>query len=450
MTILLCFIVEETRYQTRFVSLESINSMCGINGVIDLNGFYAPKFIDQALKATQHRGYDGYGKTVAHHTHMLTKHKLGLVEPGKKESGNIAIGHIRYKTSGTVDLVSCQPFANERFALVHNGQIESDTIPDSKKLFHYFEKSSLKQEELFYLVSDIMKEVKGSYSCIVLVPGVGLLAFRDPQGIRPLLYHIDKKKIVITSENCGWANCIDLRPGECILFRLDGTKTIRQLADSNPHPCIFEYIYFAHPLSILNGISVQVLRRQLGTMLGQHIQNSFPALEIDYVVPVPQSACLGTQALAEQLHKPYRNVLMVTEDSSTRSFIQSSEEKREERIKRKFRLTSDIIKGKNVILSDDTIVRGNSSKHLVNLFREAGASKIIVCSLAPPVVHRNIYGIDVPNEDNLVACKDRPVHETIGADQVIYQPFDSLISLAEQYQTQFEQSMFIKHVKAND
>lgn len=418
--------------------------MCGINGVIDLNSFYAPKFIDQALKAIQHRGYDGYGKTIAHHTHMLTKHKLGLVEPGKKETGNIAIGHIRYKTSGSVELKSCQPFANEQFAIVHNGQIESDTTPDSLRLFHYFEKSSLKQEELFYIVSDIMKEVKGSYSCIVLVPGVGLLAFRDPQGIRPLLYHIDKKKIVITSENCGWANCIDIRPGECVLFRLDGTKTSRQLADPNPHPCVFEYIYFAHPLSILNGISVQVLRRQLGMMLGQHIQKTFPALEIDYIVPVPQSACLGTQALAEQLHKPYRNVLMVTEDRSTRSFIQSTPEKREQRVKRKFRLTSDIIKGKSVLLADDSIFRSTTSKHVVKLFKEAGARKIVFCSLAPPVVHRNIYGIDVPNEDQLVACKGQPVHELIGADQVIYQPFESLPLLSEQYQTAFEQSMFVK------
>lgn len=418
--------------------------MCGISGVLDLVGFYSPKYIDQSLKAIQHRGYDGFGKTVAHHTHMVTNRQLGLVEPGKNETGNLAIGHIRYKTSGSVSLESCQPMANDKFSLVHNGQIESNTVPDSLKLFDYFSKSSLKQEELFYIVSDIMRDVKGSYSCIVLIPGVGLLAFRDPQGIRPLLYHIDKKKIVITSENTGWANCIDIRPGECILFRLDGTKTSRQLSDPQPHPCVFEYIYFAHPLSIINGISVQVFRRQLGEMLGRHIQQTYPNLEIDYVCPVPQSACLGTQSLAEQLKLPYRNVLMVTADRSTRSFIQSDQKKREERVKRKFRLTSDIIRGKNILLCDDSIVRGCSSKHVVKLFKAAGAKTIVFCSLAPPIIRRNIYGIDVPDEKELVACKDIPVCEIIGADQIIYQPLDTLTGLSDQYKTEFEQSMFIK------
>ena len=412
--------------------------MCGICGIVSNNGSVF-RALHSEMCRIQHRGFDGHGFSLDAGQELQTHTFTGRVGSVDKEMpGMSGIGHVRYKTSGTCEVKQTQPFSNARVALVHNGQIESDTTPDSLYLFEQLANCQT-EAEVFAKVKSFHHTVKGAYACILQMAGVGLFVFRDPHGIRPLCYRRKKDLVVVSSENMGHMDFKDILPGSCMLFRLDGSKEMHAPPIQPFRPCVFEYIYFAHPTSTMNGIHVKTLRQQLGRALGIHILQSNPTFveKLDWVAPVPKSAVVGAQSLANALGKSYVDTLRTTQD---RSFILPTQAERELRVTRKFELLgTGLVQGKRILIVDDSIIRGTTMRFLIQLFREAGVQEISVASLSPPVKHQNRYGIDIPSEDTLLVNKG-DVRYQLGADHVFYLPIDRLMHLMPGIE--WEASMF--------
>ena len=443
--------------------------MCGIVGVISK----APvnQLIYDSLLLLQHRGQDAAG-IVTMQGHKCFMHKArGMVRDVFRTRnmralpGTVGLGQVRYPTAGNAySEEEAQPFyVNAPFGivLVHNGNLtnahalkaelidkdrrhintESDTEVLINILAHELERvargSTLTPEVVFDAVAAVHRRVKGSYAVVALIAGYGLLAFRDPFGIRPLIYGEaetpEGKSVIVASESValegtGHQVVRDVAPGEALFIDMDGKVHARQCAD-NPslNPCVFEYVYLARPDSVFDGISVYQARLNMGETLAQRLISTMPPSEIDVVIPIPESSRPSAMQLAQKIGKPYREGF-VKNRYVGRTFIMPGQSVRKKSVRQKLNAIGVEFKGRNVLLVDDSIVRGTTSKEIVQMAREAGANKVYMASAAPPVRFPNVYGIDMPTPEELIASGRtlEEIREFIGADALIYQDVDAM------------------------
>ena len=440
--------------------------MCGIVGVISK----APvnQLIYDALLLLQHRGQDAAGIVTMQGTKCFMHKARGMVRDVFRTRnmralpGTVGLGQVRYPTAGNAySEEEAQPFyVNAPFGivLVHNGNLtnapalkaelfeidrrhintESDTEVLINVLAHEIELAArdlpLTPDEVFKAVAAVHARVKGSYAVIALIAGHGLLAFRDPYGIRPLCFgeNGDGDRMVasesVALEGTGHRLQRDVEPGEAIFIDLEGRLHTRQCA-ARPQrfPCMFEFVYLARPDSVLDGISVYHARLNLGETLAQRVISTMPPTEIDVVIPIPESSRPSAMQLAQKIGKPYREGF-VKNRYVGRTFIMPGQAVRKRSVRQKLNAIGMEFRGRNVLLVDDSIVRGTTSKEIVQMAREAGARKVYMASAAPPVRYPNVYGIDMPTREELIAA-DRSVEEIrayIGADALIYQDVDAM------------------------
>jgi amidophosphoribosyltransferase len=440
--------------------------MCGIVGVVS----DAPvnQLIYDALLLLQHRGQDAAG-IVTQLGHKFHMHKAkGMVRDVFRTRnmralpGNAGLGQVRYPTAGNAySEEEAQPFyVNAPFGivLVHNGNLTNaqalkaelfttdhrhiNTDSDSEVLLNVFahelERAThgvpLQPEDVFRAVANVHKRVRGSYAVIALIAGHGVLAFRDPFGIRPLSLGRGKEGTVmvasesVTLEGTGHTLERHVQPGEAVFIDLKGKVHAKQCADSPKlHPCIFEYVYLARPDSVMDGISVYQARLNLGESLAKRVVSTVPPSEIDVVIPIPESSRPSATQLAQLLGLPYREGF-VKNRYVGRTFIMPGQGVRKKSVRQKLNVIGSEFKGRNVLLVDDSIVRGTTSREIVQMAREAGARKVYLASAAPPVRFPNVYGIDMPTSTELVAHGRtvEEVREIIGCDALIYQDVEGM------------------------
>ncbi|QTN28023.1 amidophosphoribosyltransferase [Rhodoferax sp. AJA081-3] len=439
--------------------------MCGIVGVVS----HAPvnQLIYDALLLLQHRGQDAAGIVTQQERKFFMHKAKGMVRDVfrtrnmRSLPGNCGLGQVRYPTAGNAySEEEAQPFyVNAPFGivLVHNGNLtnahalkselfitdhrhintESDSEVLLNVLAHEIEKTTrglpLQPLDIFAAVRNVHKRVKGSYAVIALIAGHGVLAFRDPFGIRPLCIGKGPDGTVVASESVvlegtGFKFERNVDPGEAVFIALDGTVHAQQCAD-NPqlNPCIFEFVYLARPDSVMDNISVYQARLNLGESLAKRVISTVPPNEIDVVIPIPESSRPSAAQLAHLLGLPYREGF-VKNRYVGRTFIMPGQSVRKKSVRQKLNAIASEFKGRNVLLVDDSIVRGTTSKEIVQMARDAGARKVYLASAAPPVRYPNVYGIDMPTSSELVA-HNRSVEEIrqiIGCDALIYQDVDGM------------------------
>jgi amidophosphoribosyltransferase len=440
--------------------------MCGIVGVVSQSP--VNQLIYDALLLLQHRGQDAAGIVTQQGRKFFMHKAKGMVRDVFRTRnmralpGSVGLGQVRYPTAGNAfSEEEAQPFyVNAPFGIVmvHNGNLTNakalnqelfqtdhrhiNTDSDSEVLLnvlaHELEKStrgvSLKPADVFDAVRGVHQRIKGSYAVVALIAGHGLLAFRDPFGIRPLCVGRNADGAVMVAsesvalEGNGFELIRDVNPGEALFVDLQGQMHFQQCADKVSHsPCIFEFVYLARPDSVLDGISVYQARLNLGKTLAKRLVSTVPPSEIDVVIPIPESSRPSAMELAQLLGLPYREGF-VKNRYVGRTFIMPGQGVRKKSVRQKLNVIASEFKGRNVLLVDDSIVRGTTSREIVQMARDAGARKVYLASAAPPVRFPNVYGIDMPTPQELVA-HDRTVEqirELIGCDALIYQDVDAM------------------------
>jgi amidophosphoribosyltransferase len=470
--------------------------MCGIVGVIAKTP--VNQLIYDALLLLQHRGQDAAGIVTMQGTKCFMHKARGMVRDVfrtrnmRSLPGHVGLGQVRYPTAGNAySEEEAQPFyvnAPYGIVLVHNGNLtnaqalkaelfdidrrhintESDTEVLINVLAHELEQVArdlpLTPDHVFRAVGAVHRRIKGSYAVIALIAGHGLVAFRDPYGIRPLCFgqsaasavgQGEGGEIMVASESValegtGHKLTRDVAPGEAIYIDTAGHLHTRQCAVSPTlNPCMFEYVYLARPDSVMDGVSVYHARLNMGETLAQRVVSTLPPSEIDVVIPIPESSRPSAMQLAHKLGKPYREGF-VKNRYVGRTFIMPGQGVRKKSVRQKLNAISMEFKGRNVLLVDDSIVRGTTSKEIVQMAREAGANKVFLASAAPPVRFPNVYGIDMPTKEELIA-HNRSVEEIrafIGADQLIYQDVDAMKRVVRELNPRiasFEASCFDGH-----
>ncbi len=450
--------------------------MCGIVGLIGTPEAAREAFL--GLTTLQHRGQDAAGILSYDNEGFHQVKNLGLVETVftrenmSRLTGNLAVGHARYSTIGKGDLVDVQPFLISYpfgLGMVHNGNIfncrelgqdlkvygrrslltHSDTevvlnlfadgLARAPHLANEKNDTALSFDQICAAVTQIFQKVNGSYSIATLIADQGLVAFRDPYGIRPLV--LGRKRSpdggiahMVASESValsflGYEKIRDLSPGEVLFISLDGKVQSRVLDQRRARHCMFEWVYFASPESVIDGVPVYGTRINLGKSLAHLIQSQIHErkIEADLVVPVPETSRIAAIALAEVLGIPYREVL-IKNRYIKRTFILDSQEKRQNAVNLKLSPVRSEIEGKKVLLVDDSIVRGTTSKKIIELVRNAGATKVYFVSTCPPIKHPCYYGIDFPERSELIASgrSHSDIERELGADAVIYQSVGDL------------------------
>jgi len=448
--------------------------MCGIVGISAENNVVGDLY--DSLLMLQHRGQDSAGMVVCDSEDKLNSRKsMGYVRDTflqrhmDKLVGNYGIGHVRYPTAGGDGKEFAQPmYVNSPYgiSLAHNGNLTNseslanelfhaemrhlNTDSDSEVLLNIFAHELGKQREIYPEAKHIFKAVTkthrrcdGAYAVIALITGFGLLAFRDNNGIRPLVIGIRKGKnrdeYMISSENAAFASLgfetlRDVEPGEAVFIDNKGTLHTQQCAEVyQERPCIFEYVYFARPDSTIDQISVYKSRMRMGKRLANKITRINPDHDIDVVIPIPDSSTTAALQLADELKIPYREGF-VKNRYIGRTFIMPHQEERKKSVRRKLNILDLEFKDKNVLLVDDSIVRGTTSRKIIEMAKEAGAKKVYFASAAPPVKYQNLYGIDMPATKELVASKktDEEICAEIGADWLIYQDLNDLIASVQE------------------
>ena len=440
--------------------------MCGILGVVS----NAPvnQLIYDGLLLLQHRGQDAAGIVTQLDRKFFMHKAKGMVRDVFRTRnmralpGNCGLGQVRYPTAGNAySEEEAQPFyVNAPFGivLVHNGNLtnaqalktelfntdhrhintESDSEVLLNVLAHELEKATrglpLKPSDVFAAVRNVHRRVRGSYAVVALIAGHGMLAFRDPYGIRPLCMGRSADGTVLIAsesvalEGAGHKVERDLAPGEAVFVDLQGNVHAEQCCD-NPrlYPCIFEYVYLARPDSVMDGISVYQARLNLGETLAKRVVSTVPPNLIDVIIPIPESSRPSATQLAHLLGIPYREGF-VKNRYVGRTFIMPGQGVRKKSVRQKLNVIASEFKGRNVLLVDDSIVRGTTSREIVQMARDAGARKVYLASAAPPVRYPNVYGIDMPTSSELVA-HGRTLEEVraqIGCDALIYQDVDSM------------------------
>jgi len=460
--------------------------MCGIVGVV--SGAPVNQLIYDALLLLQHRGQDAAGIVTQQGRKFFMHKAKGMVKDVFRTRnmralpGNCGLGQVRYPTAGNAfSEEEAQPFyVNAPFGivLVHNGNLTNaqalkadlfntdhrhiNTESDSEVLLNVLadelDKATrgkvLHEQDVFAAVRAVHKRIRGSYAVIALIAGHGLLAFRDPYGIRPLCIgrSTADNTVMLASESVvleGTGHVLerDIQPGEAVFIDLKGQMTAQQCADTpRLSPCIFEYVYLARPDSVMDGISVYQARLNLGETLAKRVISTVPPREIDVVIPIPESSRPSAMQLAQLLGLPYREGF-VKNRYVGRTFIMPGQGVRKKSVRQKLNVIASEFKGRNVLLVDDSIVRGTTSREIVQMAREAGANKVYLASAAPPVRYPNVYGIDMPTSSELVA-HDRTVEQVrqvIGCDALIYQDVDGMkkaIGALNPHSADFDASCF--------
>jgi len=443
--------------------------MCGIIGIAG----YSPvsPSLYEALSILQHRGQDAAGMATCDQGKMFFHKANGLVrdvfQPADLDRliGTTGIGHVRYPTAGNYSSsLEAQPFyVNSPFgiALAHNGNLTNatqlkkelyqvdrrhiNTDSDSEVLLNIFahelQKNSqiqLTAEAIFKSVSGVHRRCRGGYAVVAMINGYGLVGFRDPHGIRPIMLGERRTKLgseyMIASESCvldvlGFTLIGDLDAGEAVYIDLRNSLQRRRCSEEAPlSPCIFEYVYLARPDSIIDGTSVYQARLRMGRELAAKIKRQWPDHDIDVVIPIPDTSLTAAFELANCLQLTYREAF-IKNRYINRTFIMPTQSERETSVRRKLNPITQEFHNKNVLLVDDSIVRGTTSKQIIHLARAAGAAKVYFASAAPPVCYPNVYGIDMPSVDELIAHgrNEQEIAELIGADRLFYQNLDDLI-----------------------
>ncbi|MEJ7138705.1 amidophosphoribosyltransferase [Amphibiibacter pelophylacis] len=444
--------------------------MCGIVGAVSSGP--VNQLLYDALLLLQHRGQDAAGMVTLQGQRCHLHKARGMVRDVFRTRnmralpGNTGLGQVRYPTAGNAESEEeAQPFyVNAPFglALVHNGNLTNavalkralfevdrrhiNTDSDSEVLLNVFAHElgrfsgvPLTPDAIFRAVSAVHRRVRGSYAVVALIAGQGLVAFRDPKGIRPLslgrggagdetTWMVASESVAI--EGVGLQQQRDVAPGEAIFIDQKGQMHSRQCADQPELlPCLFEFVYLARPDSVLDGVSVYRARLNMGETLAQRVINFVKPADIDVVIPIPESSRPSAMQLAHRLGKPYREGF-VKNRYVGRTFIMPGQAVRRKSVRQKLNAIAQEFSGRNVLLVDDSIVRGTTSKEIVQMARDAGANKVYLASAAPPVRFSNIYGIDMPTQSELVA-HDRSLEEIrtyIGCDALIYQDLDALKS----------------------
>ena len=440
--------------------------MCGIVGVV--SGAPVNQLIYDALLLLQHRGQDAAGIVTQEERKFFMHKAKGMVRDVFRTrkmralTGNSGLGQVRYPTAGNAfSEEEAQPFyVNAPFGivLVHNGNLtnadvlraelfstdhrHTNTDSDSEVLLNVFAHElehatrgvPLQPDNVFKAVRAVHKRVRGSYAVIALIAGHGLVAFRDPYGIRPLSMGRSAEGAVVFAsesvaiEGTGHEFQRDVAPGEALFVDLAGNLSAQQCAETTQHfPCVFEYVYLARPDSVLDGISVYQARLNLGASLAKRVVSTVPPSDIDVIIPIPESSRPSATQLAHLLGVPYREGF-VKNRYVGRTFIMPGQEVRKKSVRQKLNVIASEFKGRNVLLVDDSIVRGTTSKEIVQMARDAGARKVYLASAAPPVRFPNVYGIDMPTSDELVAHgrSIEEIRQIIGCDALIYQEVDGM------------------------
>ncbi|MCQ4346711.1 amidophosphoribosyltransferase [Pseudomonas stutzeri] len=441
--------------------------MCGIVGIVGKSNVNQALY--DALTVLQHRGQDAAGIVTSHDGRLFLRKDNGLVRDVfhtrhmQRLIGNIGIGHVRYPTAGSSSSAEAQPFyVNSPYGitLAHNGNLtnvdqlsreiyESDlrhinTNSDSEVLLNVFahelavrNKLQPTADDIFAAVAGVHQRCRGGYGVVAMITGYGIVGFRDPHGIRPLVFgqrHTDEGvEYMIASESValdvlGFTLIRDLAPGEAVYITPEGQLQTRQCA-ANPQlsPCLFEYVYLARPDSIMDGVSVYKARLRMGEKLAEKILRERPDHDIDVIIPIPDTSRTSALELANKLGVKFREGF-VKNRYIGRTFIMPGQAARKKSVRQKLNAIDLEFRGKNVMLVDDSIVRGTTCKQIIQMAREAGAKKVYFCSAAPAVRYPNVYGIDMPSAHELIAHgrSTEEVGELIGTDWLVYQDLDDL------------------------
>lgn len=460
--------------------------MCGIVAIAGKSAVNQALY--DALTVLQHRGQDAAGIVTTEGGRLFLRKENGMVRDVfhtrhmLRLAGNFGIGHVRYPTAGSSSSAEAQPFyVNSPYGitLAHNGNLTNakelaediyradlrhvNTDSDSEVLLNVFAhelqargKMSPSIDDIFAAVASVHRRCKGAYAVVSMITGHGIVGFRDPHGIRPAIfgerdtplgkeYIIASESVAITS--LGFKVVRDLLPGEAVFLSMDGKIHTRQCAEKPSYtPCIFELVYFARPDSIMDNISVYKARLRMGERLAQTIQRDFADLHIDVVIPIPDTSRTSALELANHLNVKYREGFMKNRYIG-RTFIMPGQGQRKKSVRQKLNPIELEFQSKNVLLVDDSIVRGTTCREIIQMARDAGANKVYFASAAPAVKFPNVYGIDMPAKDELIAYgrTDQEVCELIGADALIYQKLDDLIAAAREGNsdiTDFDCSVF--------
>jgi amidophosphoribosyltransferase len=470
--------------------------MCGVVGIVAVHP--VNQLLYNALLLMQHRGQDAAGIATAQGKRIHLSRGTGLVRDVfrtrdmRNLAGNMGIGHVRYPTAGSaVSAEEAQPFyVNAPFGIVlgHNGnltnaaELEEDmyrrdrrhinTESDSEVLLNVFAHElqqavsglTLDPDAVFAAVTVLQRRAKGAYACVAMIPGFGVIGFRDPYGIRPLVLGARQegagKEHILASESValeglGFELVRDIAPGECIVITEEQEVFSKQCSQhSSLNPCVFEFVYFARPDSQIDGISVYDARLKMGETLAAEVKASFPAGDIDVVIPIPESSRPAALQLAMHLNVPYREGFIKNRYVG-RTFIMPGQEIRKQSVRQKLNAMASEFKGKRVLIVDDSIVRGTTSREIVSMARESGARGVIFASAAPPVRFPNVYGIDMPSRRELIAHgrTDDEICAAIGADALVYQGIDVMKSDVQGFNaavTGLEASCFDGHYITGD
>ncbi len=461
--------------------------MCGILGIVGKQP--VNQLLYDGLLILQHRGQDAAGIVTASDNSFHMHKGNGLVSDVfrtrnmRSLTGTSGIAHVRYPTAGSSSVAEAQPFyVNSPFGIVlaHNGnltnadQLKQDmfktdlrhinTNSDSEVLLNVFAHelerhvrgTELTPDAVFQAVAGVHKRCRGAYGVVAMIAGHGLVAFRDPYGIRPLVYgEIDTpagREYLVASESValdslGFRKVRDLAPGEALFIDFEGTLHSRQCTESpSLHTCIFEYVYLARPDSTIDGILVHEARLNMGKKLAEKVKRVLGDQRIDVVIPIPDTSRPSGLELANSLGLPYRDGFIKNRYIG-RTFIMPGQSARKKSVRQKLNPIGSEFAGKNVLLIDDSIVRGTTSREIVQMARDAGATKVFFASAAPPVRFPYVYGIDMPSRAELLASgrTDEQIAEAIGADAVIYQDLEALrdaVNAAAPKQIEFDASCF--------
>jgi amidophosphoribosyltransferase len=443
--------------------------MCGIAAIVSNQNVNQDLY--DALTVLQHRGQDAAGIVTCEGSRLHLRKDNGLARDVFSNSqmlklkGNMGIAHVRYPTAGCTSSAEAQPFyVNSPFGLTlaHNGNLTNteelkiqvfeddqrhiNTDSDSEVLLNVFAhelqqagRLTLTVDDVFQAVSAVHKRCRGAYAVVIMIAGFGVLGFRDPHGIRPIVYGERKTEegttdYMLASESVAldvldFQLIRDIAPGEAVFIEADGTLHTKQCAEQIDHcPCIFEYVYFARPDSIIDNISVYKARMRMGKKLADKIRREWPDHDIDVVIPIPDTSRTAASQMAHELGVKFREGFMKNRYIG-RTFIMPGQKMRKKSVKQKLNAISLEFKDKNVLLVDDSVVRGTTSEQIIQMARDAGAKKVYFASAAPPVRYPNVYGIDMPAAHELIAHgrTEQEVCEAIGADKLIYQEIGDLI-----------------------
>ncbi|MCA2019060.1 amidophosphoribosyltransferase [Vibrio tritonius] len=459
--------------------------MCGIVGIVGTTP--VNQSIYDALTVLQHRGQDAAGICTIESNRFRLRKANGLVKDVfearhmQRLQGTVGIGHVRYPTAGSSSASEAQPFyVNSPFGitLAHNGNLTNasevrqrvfdkdrrhvNTTSDSEVLLNVLAheidtvRGNVNEDDVFRAVANVHRTIKGAYAVVAMIIGHGMIAFRDPHGIRPLCLG---KRVVngrteymaasesVALDAVGFDFVRDVAPGEAIYVTFDGQLFSKQCAD-NPqlNPCIFEFVYFARPDSFIDKISVYSARVEMGIKLGERIKNEFSDLDIDVVIPIPETSNDIALRIAQAIDKPYRQGF-VKNRYVGRTFIMPGQQQRKKSVRRKLNAIRSEFKDKNVLLVDDSIVRGTTSEQIIEMARDSGAKKVYMVSAAPEIRFPNVYGIDMPSANELIAHgrDNDAICKQIGADALIFQTLEDLVEavgLGNPDIEQFETAVF--------